>query len=62
MCREYLPGSLSQADGLHAGLGLAIVKGYVDLMSGTITVDSKEGQGTTFHVSLPLEPLAKKRS
>jgi len=60
--RFYRADPARQADGLHAGLGLAIVKGYVDLMAGTITVDSKEGEGTTFHVSLPMEPLAKKHS
>jgi signal transduction histidine kinase len=32
---------------------LAIVKGYVDLMGGTISVESTEGQGTTFRVELP---------
>jgi heavy metal sensor kinase len=45
-----------QADGLHAGLGLAIVKGYVDLMGGTIGVDSIEGQGSTFRIQLPVPP------
>jgi heavy metal sensor kinase len=42
------------AAGLHAGLGLAIVKGYVDLMGGAISVESTEGQGTTFRIKLPV--------
>jgi signal transduction histidine kinase len=42
------------ADGLHAGVGLSIVKGYVELMGGTIIVESKEGEGSIFRVQLPL--------
>jgi two-component system phosphate regulon sensor histidine kinase PhoR len=36
------------------GLGLSIVKHLVEAMQGTVGVSSVVGQGTTFHVSLPL--------
>lgn len=37
------------------GLGLTITKGLVALLGGTINVSSKEGAGTEFQVTLPLE-------
>lgn len=37
-----------------AGLGLVLCKRFVDLNHGEISVQSKEGQGTTFKVILPV--------
>ena len=39
-----------------SGLGLAIVKSIVELMDGTISVQSEKGKGTTFivHLDLPI--------
>src|SRR5262249_28004584 len=51
--RFYRADPSRNSDGLHAGLGLAIVKEYVDLMGGTIAVDSALGEGSTFRVRLP---------
>ncbi|MCU0794146.1 MAG: response regulator, partial [Opitutaceae bacterium] len=40
-----------------AGLGLAICKRIVDLMHGTMTVESLLGQGTHFTITLPCAPV-----
>jgi heavy metal sensor kinase len=52
--RFYRADASRGSDGLHTGLGLAIVKGYVELMGGSIEVESSEGQGSTFRVKLPV--------
>ncbi|RMF67848.1 MAG: ATP-binding protein, partial [Calditrichaeota bacterium] len=38
------------------GLGLAIVKRVIDEHGGTISVESREGQGTSFTIALPVSP------
>jgi signal transduction histidine kinase len=36
------------------GLGLFIAKSYIDLMNGSMYFDSKQGEGTSFYVTLPM--------
>jgi len=38
------------------GLGLTITKAIIEMMEGTISAESEYGQGTTFHVTIPLVP------
>lgn len=42
------------------GLGLAIVKNLVDLMGGTIDIDSKKGVGTTVTITMQMKKSEKK--
>lgn len=61
---EYLPRifemffrATERSDG--AGLGLYIVRETVDKLHGSITVDSKIGEGTTFNITIPNMKILK---
>ena len=42
------------------GLGMTIVKSLIDMMGGTISIDSREGKGSVFVITIPFD-LAGKR-
>ncbi len=41
------------------GLGLAICKKIIDLMNGSITVESEQGKGSTFRVEVPFHVISE---
>jgi signal transduction histidine kinase/CheY-like chemotaxis protein len=57
--QEHIFEAFTQTDGGQGrggtGLGLAIAKQYVELMGGSIGVESAPGKGSRFFLSLPLE-------
>lgn len=44
------------------GLGLYLVRGLIDALGGRVWFNSKEGEGTSFFISLPLKPTKAGRS
>jgi two-component system sensor histidine kinase FlrB len=51
--RIFEPFFTSRAQG--TGLGLAVVRAVVEAHNGTVWVHSREGQGSTFYLKLPLQ-------
>ncbi|MCB9210894.1 MAG: tetratricopeptide repeat protein [Ignavibacteriales bacterium] len=51
--KQLSEGSTKDFQG--SGLGLSITKKFVDLLGGTILVDSEKGKGTSFTISFPAE-------
>jgi two-component system NtrC family sensor kinase len=57
--RIFDPFFTTKDDGKGVGLGLAVVYGIVESHGGRIDVRAREGRGTTFEVTLPLEAEVK---
>ncbi len=43
-----------------SGMGLAMVRKQVELSGGAVTLESSEGQGSTFYVTLPSPQLTRR--
>ena len=54
--RFYRGSRANEARGSGSGLGLAIVRSVVEMHGGRVMVESRVGSGTTFTVTLPLDP------
>ena len=51
----------SDSKNIGTGVGLAIVKQVVDAVHGQISIESEVGQGTTFHIEVPVTNVCENR-
>jgi signal transduction histidine kinase/CheY-like chemotaxis protein/ligand-binding sensor domain-containing protein len=51
--RFYQADNTSTRETEGTGIGLSLVKEYAELMLGSIAVQSKSGEGSTFHLTVP---------
>ncbi len=52
--RIFDPFFSTKPSGEGTGMGLSVVHGIVSALGGGIALDTKEGEGSTFHVALPV--------
>ena len=57
MEKIFLPFYTTKETGKSAGLGLAVSYDIIQNLGGRIEVESTVGQGSTFTIHLPIEPL-----
>lgn len=55
LARVFDKGESDPATTDGSGLGLAIVKTFTEAHGGSVTVESKEGEGATFRLTLPVK-------
>ncbi|HJW21016.1 MAG TPA: HAMP domain-containing sensor histidine kinase [Candidatus Limnocylindrales bacterium] len=58
--RFYRGSRATEARGSGSGLGLAIVRSIVEMHGGTVTVESRLGEGSRFRVELPAVPPSER--
>lgn len=58
-CRRCIEPFYTTKNDQGSGLGLSVCYGIIRRHSGTLTIDSEPGRGTTIEVQLPVAPLEK---
>ncbi len=54
ICEDYARAEDSRVSKIQGtGLGMSVVKGFTELMGGTLTIESRLGEGSVFTVELP---------
>jgi two-component system NtrC family sensor kinase len=62
LLKLFEPFFTTKKKGKGVGLGLSVAYGIIQEHGGSIYVESKVAEGTTFHVKLPLKPAAARVS
>ena len=52
--KVFEPFFTTKPEGEGSGMGLAVIHGIIEEHGGKIQVESEEGKGTTFIISLPV--------
>ena len=61
MINIFDPFFSTKEDAKSTGLGLFVAYGIIQEHKGTITVESEVGEGTTFHITLPMADMNSDR-
>ncbi len=60
---RFMQGDVSNTREFEgSGLGLSIAKAYVELLEGTIWLESEPGKGTVFYVEIPFQAVIFKKA
>ena len=60
ICEAYSRAEDSRVSKIQGtGLGMSVVKGFIDLMKGTLRIESELGKGSTFIVDIPFQEAAE---